>query len=75
MDIAGFVPKAENALIFLRQIAEKSGIQEKWVIPIVTEILPLDGHIGIVIIEEHGLSFLAYWNTLTVNTGGVKEES
>ena len=75
MNVVGFVPKAQNSLIFLGQVSKKSGIQEKWMIPIIIDVLLLNRHAGIMVIEEYGIARLQYWNILTMNTGGVEEKS
>ena len=75
MYIVGFVPKAQDTLVLLRQISEEGGIQEKCVIAVVVEILLLQDNVRIMVIEEYGLPWFQYWNTLTMNTGGVKQES
>src|SRR5262249_31381435 len=73
--IADLVAGGENTLLLLAQVAEEGGIQMQRMIAVILDVLLLERHAGIVIIEKDGVAILQYRNALAVDPRGVEHES
>ena len=72
--VVSLVAKSQDPLFFRCEVPQKSRIEEERMVPIIVNVLLLEGDAGVVVIQEHRLPRLQDGRSLPVDSGGVKQD-